>query len=146
MKKLLLISLLFLSFNCFSQNLPTKQTLFEGCTVIIVETTDRAPDALKKIQKAFKDQGFRIKVSDKDIFTMTASKPIPGAGDITITASINQAGSRQIILNGSLGNEVSTGSKIAYAGASDSASKRAFDEMHGVAQSYKGAKVLYGVD
>lgn len=150
MKKLLLITLLFLSFPCFAQNLPAQEKVFEGCTVIIVQTTDKATEALNKMQTAFKNQGFTILTTDKDIFTLIANQTLAGT-EMTINASVNQGGSNQIILNGYLGNgaqtaSTATGSKIANTGSSESASRKAFDKMHQVALSYKGAKVLYGTD
>ncbi len=92
MKKLLLLFLLLFSLQSFAQNLPTQPALFEGCTVIIVETTDAAPEAFNKIQQAFKAQGFRILTTDKDIYTLTASQTLPRAGEMKVTAAINQAG------------------------------------------------------
>ena len=155
MKNLLLSIFLLFSFNCFAQNLPAKEHLFEGCNVIILETTDRAPDAFKKLQNAFKAQGFTVITTDKDIYSMTASQALEGAGDIKINASINQGGSSQIILNGTLGSGSATsaktattigGSKIENSGNQESPAKRAFDKMQEVALSYKGAKVSYGTN
>ncbi len=109
------------------------------------------PEGIQKAKKAFKDQGFKVLTVDKEIFTLTASKALAGEEDVIVNALVNQGGNTQITLTGSFGNDVQASSESAKAKIinttdKNSTSKRAFDAMHEVALSYKGAKVLYGTD
>jgi hypothetical protein len=117
----------------------------------IIVTTDLTPTkAYRRVGQVFQDQGFSIAESDESLLSVTTeqkeSQDIMSAANVTLSASVREGSdSTKVVLTGTWSNEkefATSGKTIRKYGNSGSAPRKAWKQMHLVAEELPG-KISY---
>ncbi|MGY2133657.1 hypothetical protein ACW9KT_15615 [Hymenobacter sp. HD11105] len=140
-----LLALLFALLCSFASLAQTNQTApFKGANVIVIQTSDSAHIALKKLTVAFAEHDYVIEPSNSEIIALT-SKPrsLPGNAMpvVTVMATATQGGiairSQYTVTMLGAGTSTGTGQ---YTGCEKCPNKLVFREGETVAKSYPSAQ------